>query len=381
MTSSSLSQILVSLLLLLTTSVRAQELSGDFVSDSAQNDVQNEESSISVAHMGNSIQFYNDCPRLLQRMLQTKYQQVISDSCFKGGANVTGLFANGNGMDDKFDTPNALLSDGTYDIGAPNVTWLLQERDWDFVVINDHTQAPAREENRTDSMATLRENYLPLIPENTMVILLMTAAYRAPAKKSGDLGGFDKFTELLEEGYEEYQTIFPKATVAHFGLAYKHVRDNYGKQYWNKLYMPDDFHPSPHGTYLEACVLYCTITGEMPPTQYDESWWSRARFLDPPMPFPSLQDAQILQEVAGIVCGIEETEVVPPHEGFTVVTGLAFALLLANIVLCRLLYVQQKMEAQERALRDGDVVRPKSEVDSSSTSSSNGSKSSLSKMV
>eukprot|EP00526_Cylindrotheca_closterium_P018654 CAMPEP_0113628314 /NCGR_PEP_ID=MMETSP0017_2-20120614/14670_1 /TAXON_ID=2856 /ORGANISM="Cylindrotheca closterium" /LENGTH=363 /DNA_ID=CAMNT_0000538613 /DNA_START=204 /DNA_END=1291 /DNA_ORIENTATION=- /assembly_acc=CAM_ASM_000147 len=359
--SKSLLHILGLLLLTTTQTVRAQDAGGDFVADPAENDIGGEAievadlDEISVAHMGNSIQFYNDCPRLLQRMLKYKYKEVISDSCFKGGANVTRLFNQGNGMEEKFDTPNALLDDGTYDIGAPNVTSLLQEREWDYVIINDHTQGAVRDVNRTASMDTLQNKYLPLISDHTMVVLLMTAAYRAPAKHSGDLGGFYHFTELLDEGYHEYETLFPKATVAHFGLAYKYIRDNYGKAYWNRLYMPDDFHPSPMGTYLEASVLFCTITGEMPPEAYDETWWSNARYLDPPMPFPSQQDAAILREVAGVICEIEQPEEVPPQEGFKVILALAIGLLIANIVLCRFLRLQKAMEREERKLRDSEI--------------------------
>ncbi|CAJ1945229.1 unnamed protein product [Cylindrotheca closterium] len=379
------------LLLLLTTtlsSVRAQD-AGDFISDPAENDIGEElaiqvaelDEELSVAHIGNSIQFYNDCPRLLQRMLKYKYKEVISDSCFRGGANVTRLFNDGNGMEDRFDTPNALLDDGTFDIGAPNVTFLLKEREWDYVIINDHTQGPVREVNRTASMDTLQNKYLPLIGDNTMVILLMTAAYRAPAKHSGDLGGFYQFTELLDEGYDEYEAIFPQATVAHFGLAFKYIRDNYGKSYWNRLYAPDDFHPSPMGTFLEASVLFCTITGEMPPEAYDETWWSNARYLDPPMPFPSKQDAAILREVAGIICGIEEPEEVPPNQGFNVILALSIGLLLSNIVLCRFLQLQKLSERQKRKLRDSAVSRPNVHSDSSSSEGSGRSAHSLSEVV
>lgn len=364
-------------LLLLSSMVMAQDATadGDFVVDAAEKDVRTtttkknngkDSESISIAHLGNSIQFYNDCPRLLQHMLQYKYQKVEQNSCLKGGANVTRLFNVGNGMEEKFNTSNALLEDGTYDIGAPTVTDLLQEKEWDYVVINDHTQGPVRDVNRTASMETLETKYLPLISNHSTVILLMTAAYRAPAKHSGDLGGFDKFTELLDEGYHQYESIFPKASIAPFGLAYKHIRDNYGKQYWNQLYAPDDFHPSPFGTYLEASVLYCTITGEMPPTEYDETWWSNSRYLDPPMPFPSQNDAAILREVAGIVCGIENTEEVPPREGYTVILALAIGLLLSNIVLLRYLQKQKAMERQERKLRDSGVSPSDAQSDSSS---------------
>ena len=50
-------------------------------------------------------------------------------------------------MQRKFATPAALQEDGvTYDIGSPTVSALLENAKWDYVVMNDHTQSPAREE-------------------------------------------------------------------------------------------------------------------------------------------------------------------------------------------------------------------------------------------
>jgi hypothetical protein len=44
---------------------------------------------IRVAHIGNSIQYYNDCPRLLQQLLEERFQKfVVQDSCLRGGAVV-----------------------------------------------------------------------------------------------------------------------------------------------------------------------------------------------------------------------------------------------------------------------------------------------------
>eukprot|EP00957_Ditylum_brightwellii_P171565 13061583-Ditylum_brightwellii.AAC.1 len=66
-------------------------------------------------------------------------------------------------MQKTFRTPNAILQtnsgsnkeeDPTYDIGAPTVDALLSKQ-WDFVVMNDFTQAPARQSYREASSRAL----------------------------------------------------------------------------------------------------------------------------------------------------------------------------------------------------------------------------------
>lgn len=243
-------------------------------------------------------------------MLQT-FAEVTQDSCLRGGANVTSLWEKGSGMQFKFATPSALRYDGTYDIGSPTVESLLTSNKWDFVIINDHTQNPVRATNKTESIQTLKEKYIPLLEQhNATVILLMTAAYKSPVKDSGDLGDFDDFTQALLEGYAEYATLFDNVKIAPLGLAYQYVREHNDTAVvpWETLYAPDDFHPSPHGTYLEACLLYCTITDQVPP-DYQVYWWSRARYMQPhnvrpPMALPTKEEADYLRSVAIQVCNI-----------------------------------------------------------------------------
>ncbi|KAL3934449.1 MAG: hypothetical protein SGBAC_009838 [Bacillariaceae sp.] len=266
---------------------------------------------------------------MLEHMMNRRYANVTQDSCLRGGANVTGLFEKGNGMLNKFATPAALKPDGTYDIGSPTVEAIFaspEERKWDVVVINDHTQTPARETNKTQSIQTFREKYIPLLERNNKdvtVILLMTAAYKSPAKNSSDLGDFDNFTKSLVKGYAEYVTLFSNVKVAPLGLAYQYIKEHNSNNRlsqefealpspavvsWEALYAPDDFHPSPHGTYLEACLLYCTITGQEPP-DYQVGWWSTARYMQPPtvqppMPLPTEEEANYLRRVASHLCKI-----------------------------------------------------------------------------
>lgn len=277
-------------------------------------------SSIHVAHIGNSIQYYNDCPRLLEHMLQTRFRHVQQDSCLRGGATLSSLLESGNGMGEKF-ASRPLVSkrdDGTFDTGAPTVEGLLEEAPWDVVVMNDQTQSPARPKNKRASMKVLETKYLPMFEtimartkRSLTVVFIQTAAYLSPVKDSEDLGSFDEFTEKLRQGYQEYANVLlpnVDAKVAPVGLAYQYIRTTHGDAMWAKLYARDDFHPGPLGTYLEACVLYCTIVAEAPP-QYNISWWKSARYMQPPeeepLPLPSNKEAAMLWEAACYVCQVD----------------------------------------------------------------------------
>ncbi|GKY90771.1 hypothetical protein MPSEU_000049900 [Mayamaea pseudoterrestris] len=282
-----------------------------------KNQIKND--SIRVAFLGNSMLYFNDCPRLVERMLQSNYQHVYQDSCLRGGASLQSLFKDGNGMRQTFATPPALREDGSHDIGAPCVRALLQSQTWDFVVMNDHTQAPARIKTRQETSEALRELYAPLMlhleqhhatsPSPPIAILIQTPAYRYPnVKHSDDLGNFDSFTQKLTAGYQEYMETLEAAGVtsriAPVGQAFRHVR-NQDAELWSKLYWRDDFHYSPSGTWLQACVIYCTMTQSDPPVLQPE-WWTCCRRMQPdnetPLPLPNAEEAEELRQVAIQVC-------------------------------------------------------------------------------
>jgi hypothetical protein len=270
--------------------------------------------SIKVAHLGNSIQYYNDMPRLLEHMLRHRYNSVEQDSCLRGGATLRSLWKNGNGMGEKFATDAAKREDGSYDIGAPTIQALLEEANWDVVVANDHTQSPARPEKKEESETALKNYYIPLFLKSqaTMVVFVQTPAYKAPVNNAADLGTFDEFTEKIWHGYQAYAKLVRQqgsdhaldAKVAPVGLAFQAIKQQ-DDALWVKLYARDDFHPSPHGTLLEASVVYCTIVGEVPPV-YDALWWETARYMQPPetepLPLPTNVEAAILQDVAWNAC-------------------------------------------------------------------------------
>ena len=94
---------------------------------------------IKVAFIGNSIQYYNDFPRLMEAI---SGYHVTQNSCLRGGASLSTIVELGNGMMKKFNSSNAKTGSGEYDIGAPSVYDLLlgnYSQNWDYIVLNDRT--------------------------------------------------------------------------------------------------------------------------------------------------------------------------------------------------------------------------------------------------
>ena len=142
--------------------------------------------------------YYNDVPRLLEAFGGSDLfdQGVVEqDSCLRGGVDLRELLARGNGMEEKF---------GEDDPGAPDVASLLS-RHWDYVVMNDYTQAPARAASRRASIDVLVHQIAPMLRRcGGTPVLLETWAYLFPSKGSDDLGDHAEFTSRLQEGYREY---------------------------------------------------------------------------------------------------------------------------------------------------------------------------------
>jgi hypothetical protein len=101
------------------------------------------------------------------------------------------------------------------------------------------------------------------------------------------------------------------ARVAPVGIAYQYIRNQYPKLF-NKLYSWDDFHPSPYGTWLQACILYITIFEPVlvEPPKYNGNWWKYSRYIMPPpdgdqyyqVMYPTEEEAELLRQIAIEIC-------------------------------------------------------------------------------
>lgn len=269
-------------------------------------------SPVHVSYAGNSMIYFHDTPRFFSN-LAGEHRVASADSCLRGGASLPSLLQHGNGMRSKFRVKCSTEND----IGSPTVKSMLSSRKWDFLVMNDYTQAPARPKSRKNTISCLLSDYLPMITEcGAIPVFIITPAYRKPVNDSADLGTPEEFTERTRQGCEEYASaldkVLPseqKCRIAPVGLAYIHIRKT-NLSMWERLFHVDDFHPSPHGTYLQGCVLHWTLFGCAPDRvvgdDSERKLWGNARLMQPPtddaLPIPTACEAEYLCEVAGQVC-------------------------------------------------------------------------------
>lgn len=225
---------------------------------------------VSVAMIGNSIQYYNDLPRLLEAMAGGRLKQ---NSCLRGGADFSTHLNYGSGMYDKWQTGQALLDledddyfSGLYDYGACTPQQLLfgtderlagrrrqQERDlqnedddlyenmqddetnpclmdenynyymesqyekngppqWDYVLMNDNSRNPCCTEQREMGLGILETVYVPWFQQlNATPIFLDTYGYWASHRDMSGLTDIPTFASLTYEGYREYLQIVAQA--------------------------------------------------------------------------------------------------------------------------------------------------------------------------
>ena len=284
-----------------------------------------------IAFIGNSIQYFNDTPRFLARLSRQvgSITTIHQDSCYRGGVNLVELWEQGNGMMKHGFASEAAVSgtdengNNVYDVGASTVEELMARKEWDFLIINDHTQGPARSETCHATVDILIKRYAPLIAKSGAVpIIIETSAYRLEGiNNSRDLGTTQQFQHKVREGVIKYlealKLELPTSNaprIAPVGAAYLYVHEN-NFELWEQLFDSyDNFHPSPKGTFLQGCVLFYTMFSSLPPipttSEAMEDLWIDARMMNNAkskegyevMPFPTLEEADFFCQVAELVC-------------------------------------------------------------------------------
>jgi hypothetical protein len=189
---------------------------------------------------------------------------------------------------------------------------------WDYIILNDNTRSPAQTHSRQDSLNILEQQYLLWFQETGSIpILMFTYAYDTPYRDMSGMIDIPTFTSLTYEGYRQYAELLEKRLpetqkprIAPVGWAFLTVWEE-SYEFWNsKLFHVDRIHASPHGSFLQGCVVYCTLFGKLPPrkTALDnlESLWNDARRMGPVkhrrLPLPTRQEATYLYHVAERVC-------------------------------------------------------------------------------
>ncbi len=180
---------------------------------------------IQVLFIGNSLTYVNDLPRMVAELARAgKQRPVRYERETPGGCTLEKHWKDGK----------ALAK--------------IQSRKWDFVVLQDHSQAGLK---RHDAMLDYGRNFDAEISKaGAKTLLYLTWANQ---NKPDDQTVIDKaYLDLSKELHAKVAPVgiaWAAALTADKGLV---------------LHQPDRLHPNPTGTYLAACVFYGTIYGKSP---------------------------------------------------------------------------------------------------------------------
>jgi hypothetical protein len=307
------------------------------------------DSSVSVAFIGNGMQYVNDLPRLMETL---SVGNITQNSCLRRASSLKSITIHGNGMSPYWNTSAAHIN-GTdvYDFGACTVKQLLFGRDdhlqylisrgyythnplignpcleypeyfdylnsyyahykpkWDFVVLNDYSSNPERSVHRAKGLEAIRGIYVPWFQKTGAVpVFLDTHAYHLRDKTNT----IPTMTSITYEGYEQYAAVFEaslpsaqKPRIAPVGIVFLTVWEE-DQALWQTLFESDGIHLTPLGTFLQGCVIHYTVLGRMPAKKdvlrddMSELWWN-ARAMEhsgnTPDAFPSKQDAEYVYNI------------------------------------------------------------------------------------
>ena len=215
------------------------------------------DSSLDILMMGNSYTSSNS--------LSVRLDSILTDS--GEDAQVTSITSGG-----------LKLSEHAERADTPGHSWntSLQQR-YDYVILQDQSQVPGLAIDTQywqDSLDGLIYLDRRVQSEGGETVLFMTWG-----RIEGDLmhPDYTSMQESVSRGYEMYNENITTADrptyIAPVGLAFMHIHravEESGQNAtdgWNpfsSLYSSDGSHPSIDGTYLAACVMHSTITGESP---------------------------------------------------------------------------------------------------------------------
>lgn len=190
-----------------------------------------------ILFIGNSHTFVNDLPQTFYQLASKAGRIVYVDNITMGGATLQMHLQN------------------------PATTQKINEKHWDFVILQEQSQIPSFIPERDTMMYPYAIALDSIIHSNwlcTRTMFFMTWAH-----KYGDLGiiqngGTDSFEDMQQRLRSGYMTIADslKAAVAPCGWAWRKLIQTYPTI---ELYSADNYHPAENGTYLAACTFFASI--------------------------------------------------------------------------------------------------------------------------
>ncbi|MCS7028334.1 MAG: PKD domain-containing protein [Bacteroidia bacterium] len=168
-------------------------------------------------------------------------------------------------MGDSIEYDMAVFGGYTFNLHSTNSTTLgkIYSKPWDYVVLQEQSQIPALWPSYVAAncfpYAHKLDSHITKNNPCSETVFFMTWG-----RKNGDAANCPSYPPVctyngmqarLRQSYLQ-MAINQHGSVAPVGAAWKMVRDSFPSI---ELYEPDESHPSEQGTYLAACVFYCTF--------------------------------------------------------------------------------------------------------------------------
>lgn len=162
----------------------------------------------------------------------------------------------------RFGTPGG--KDLTFHLTDSTSQKALKSARWDFVVIQDQSQKPGLGGKYTQGFHTSAKGLAGAIrKQGAKPCLFMTWGRREGDKRNTKV--YPDFTTMHGKISGAYEKAGREndSLVAPVGHAFSMIHSQ-DKALFRKLYKKDGSHPSTHGGYLAACVLWGSLTGKDP---------------------------------------------------------------------------------------------------------------------
>ncbi len=192
---------------------------------------------INILFIGNSFIFVNDLPAMLTAVASDAGVEIVTSSVLKGGAYLH------------------QFADPEHELGK-RLAETYPTKNWDFIVLQDQSFNPAG--NPEDFLASA-EKLCKTMNSGAKFLFYSTWAYRDNTEKLAKTGmTYPEMLTALTASYQKAADQLGGARVP-VGNAFAASTAAYPEI---DLYTPDDYHPSPCGTYLAACLFYQAVTGK-----------------------------------------------------------------------------------------------------------------------
>jgi len=189
-----------------------------------------------VLFIGNSYTYMNDLPHMFAELARSGGHKVDTNMAAEGGL---------------------ALSDQVNSSATLNK---LKSSKWDFVVLQEQSQLPADEYNRTTNMYPAASQLVHQIEDlGATPMFFMTWAHRDGWPEAG-LPDYQSMQFQIDRGYLgiAQELGVPVAPVGYAWLI------AIGQNPQLDLWQEDGSHPTEQGTYLAACVFYAAIFRQSP---------------------------------------------------------------------------------------------------------------------